>query len=463
LLAVKHPGGLRQAKEGMMNRRVWLQRSVGWTCLAAGAAVAACGPSGRAPASDAGAPATVRWPSGSTPLDIQFADEFNKRFNAKYGPKITAVAEPYPAASNKEIYEKWTTMAVAGDLPEILALCCTWIRPFMLQGVVLDLNPYMRRDWKPADFDDFYKSPVDSMKIEGKQLGLPGSINIMNIMFVNRNHLREAGLPYPSENWTKQQFLDYVLKLNRPGGERWGYDMPFHWLDRNVTWIWNTGGEPHDPKDGPVVTRLTYDDPKTIEGLQFLHDLIWKHQVSPVTNEQRGGLTMTQGFVNGKSSIYFNASGDAGPISTDAGSTGLDWDFLPLVKGPTGHGARHSLDGWLIAKQTKIADAAWTFLRELLSTEGQALRAQLQRRQPVRRSASAAWEQVYPGKNAKLARIMAETARPDPRAFWKDANEVGPIVENKYMQPMFQLNEWPVPEAMRRCMAEVRAFYAAKK
>jgi len=42
------------------------------------------------------------------------------------------------------------------------------------------------------------------------------------------------------------------------------------------------------------------------------------------------------------------------------------------------------------------------------------------------------WEKIYPGKNAKLGRTMAESSRPDARAFWKDADEVGKIV-GKYM------------------------------
>ena len=71
-------------------------------------------------------------------------------------------------------------------------------------------------------------------------------------------------------------------------------------------------------------------------------------------------------------------------------------------------------------------------------------------------------EQLYPGKNARLARVMAETAPSDPRPFWKDADEVGPILEGKYMEATLVRNELPVQEAMRRAMAEIRTFYAAR-
>jgi ABC-type glycerol-3-phosphate transport system substrate-binding protein len=209
-----------------------------------------------------------------------------------------------------------------------------------------------------------------------------------------------------------------------------------------------------------VVTRLTYDDPKTIEGLQFLHDLIWKHQVSPTSNDQRGGMGTSAAFINGKIAIWMNASGSAGAISRDAPGTGLNWDFLPLPKGPGGHGARVSTDGYMMNKATPHQEQTWTVLRELVSPQAQVMRAQIRRLQPPRRSGAETWEKVYAGKNARLARVMAETSRPDPRAFWKDADHVGRIIGN-YLRATMIENSMGVAQAMRQAMDEVRGYYAS--
>jgi multiple sugar transport system substrate-binding protein len=422
----------------------------------------ACAPSG-APAagerpSASAQPVTVRWPEGSGPLETEFADEFNKRFNEKYAGKITAVMEPFPDPDWRIRYEKWTAMAVAGTLPEITFLCCTFIRPFMIKGLVAELDKFIKRDWKQAEIDDFYKGPYEAMKIDGKQMGLPVYVNMV-ISFVNKNSLRSAGLPYPDESWDKGKFLEYAVKLHKRG-EPWGFDMGFAAIDRNIAWIWADGGEPHDPKDGPVVTRLTYDDPKTVEALEFLHDLVWKHQVSPVRDDMRGGLGREDAFINGRTAIYLEASGNAANISTKGPGTGLDWDFLPLVKGPKGHGARMSTDGYMVSKQTPHQDQTWTVLRELVGPEAQVLRAERRRLQPPRKSVAGAWEKIYEGKQARLARVMAETARPDPRAFWKDADVVGAIVD-KYLQATLIRNELPVAQAMKAATEEVRGYYAS--
>ena len=123
-----------------------------------------------------------------------------------------------------------------------------------------------------------------------------------------------------------------------------------------------------------------------------------------------------------------------------------------------GHGARVSMDGYMIARDTKIPGESWLVLKELVSTEVNILRAELKRLQPPRRSAAAAWEKNYEGKQARLGRVMAETSRPDARAFWKDADQVGVIVGN-HLSATFYRNEYGPAEALRRIVADVHAYY----
>ena len=445
---------------GMTRRACVAHRGAG----AAAVFLAACGgqpASGPAQGDSTGAlPATVRWTDDNSQPSRDFADEFAKRFTAKY-PKITPVMEVFAGSSWKERSEKYTAMALSGEMPEIVWFSATFLRPALMKGFVRELDPYIKKDWKQAEIDDFYKGPYEGMKIDGKQMAIPVTIN-NNIMYVNLNHLREAALPYPGDSWTREQFFDYAQRLTKRGGERWGFDMHFDNLDRSVTWILMNGGEPHDPKDGPQVTKLTYDSPKTIEGLQFIHDARWKHQISPINDDQRGGQNTEDAFIAGRTAIYMVASNNAANIAAKSEQNGLQWDFLTLPKGPGGQGARVSMDGYIIDRQTKLGDQAWTVLRELVSADMAKPRAEVRRLTPPRRNGSQYWEQGYAGKNAKIARPLAEAARADPRAFWKDSDLVGGIVE-KYMQATFNRNEVGVAEAMRQAMADVRGYYAAGK
>ena len=234
--------------------------------------------------------------------------------------------------------------------------------------------------------------------------------------------------------------------------------MPFDNLDRNATFILNNGGEPHDVKDGPQVTKLTYDTPKAIEGLQFLHDLRWKHQVSPINADQRGGLSIGTFLPRRQSLDVHGGLQRRRQHHRQAPAAGLDWDFLTLPKGPGGQGARVSMDGYVLDKQTKLTEQSWTVLRELVSGDMAQPRAEVRKLTPPRRSGSQFWEKGYEGKTARIARPLADAARADPRAFWKNSDIVGGIME-KHVQATFNRNEMGIAEAMRSAMAEVRGFY----
>lgn len=445
-------------------RRTVLLRGLAWGGAGTAMLAACSGPAGGAqqPAASA-APVTVRYVNDTgSPTTDAFNDEFIKRITQKYNGKIIPQVEPFPDPDWAVRYQKYTAMALASALPEVIWLCCQFIRPFMIASLSAPLDAFIKKDWKQSDIDDFYPSQYQAFKIEGKQLGLPVYINV-NIMFVNRNLLKAAGLPYPADDWSKAQFQDYAIKLTNKSQGIWGFDMSFDGADRNCTWIYNNGGEPHDPKDGPLVTKLTYDDPKAVEGLQFLHDQLWKNQVSPKSSDDRGGLSRDDAFLAGKIAIVMDAASSTGSTYTNkAPAAGLDWDFLPLPKGPGGYGARASTDGYMMDKQTKTPDQAWTILKELTSPETNTTRGALQRNQPARKSVYSAFEKGFEGKTARMGKLMAETGRADPRAFWKDAVTVEGLVK-KYFQASLLRNEMTVAAAMKQAMDEVRGYYGSTK
>ena len=133
---------------------------------------------------------------------------------------------------------------------------------------------------------------------------------------------------------------------------------------------------------------------------------------------------------------------------------------MPLTKGPGGYGGRISTDGYMIDKNTKLGDQSWTVLKELTSAETSVIRGTVQRQQPPRRSAIASFEKGFEGKTARLARLMGETGRPDPRAFWKDAVQVEALLK-KHLDASIGRNEVPLAAAMTAAMQEIRGYYGS--
>ena len=451
-----------------MQRRQMLHRGVALAALpTAISALTACAGQQAAAPPDISKSATsveIRLPnSDPTPTNDQYFAQIVARVKDKYNDKIRLVNEPW-LASWTERYEKWTAMAIGGDAPDVMWLCCELLRPYFSAGNALALDTFIKRDWKSGQADDFYKGMWEGMQLDKKQYAIPVYANTP-ALFVNSGHFKEAGLPPPPEDWNSVKFLDYVTKLNRRDSDRWGFMMSnYNQPNRHVLFVWAWGGEVHDPKDGPVVTKLTYDNPKTVEALQYLHDLIWKHRAAPPNDAARGGLGAQAAFEAGKASIYLDGSHVTGAfLRRQQQDATFDWDMAMPVVGPTGgKGARIGNDGYMIWKASKKLEEAWAVLRELYSPELQKARAEITASRPAVKSAQVHWEKQYPGKNMKVMRTLGETARPDPNAYWKDSAAVNAIVV-KHLQAAFERNEVTVADATNKLMAEIRGYYGAGK
>jgi ABC-type glycerol-3-phosphate transport system substrate-binding protein len=410
-------------------------------------------------------PVTIRLPnSDPTPQNDQYFAEIVSRVKQKFNDKIRLFNEPW-LGSWQERYEKWTAQAIAGDAPDTMWLCCELLRPYFTAGNALQLDAYMKRDWKKGEADDFYKGMWEGMQLDKKQFAIPVYANTPTV-FVNMSHFKEAGVPAPAEDWNHTRFLDTVTKLNRRDADRWGFMMSnYNQPNRHVLWVWAWGGEVHDPKDtSSPITKLTYDHPKTVEALTYVHELIWKHRVAPNNDAARGGLGAQAAFEAGKAATYLDGAHVTGAfLRRQQQDPSFDWDIAMPVVGPTGgKGARIGNDGYMIWKGSKDLEAAWTVIKELYSPELQKVRAEITASRPAVKSAQVHWEKQFPGKNMKVMRTLGETARPDPNAYWKDSATVNAIIV-KHLQSTFERNEVTVGEAVSRLMTEIRGYYANAK
>ncbi|HEX2037840.1 MAG TPA: extracellular solute-binding protein [Chloroflexota bacterium] len=452
------------------SRRDLLRRTARWgvalSTTAAGTAGTGCAAGGAGTTEPATLPATavdIRFPMDApagSPAE-QYFNTLRERLKDRYNDKIRIVADPW-LGSWTERYEKWTAQALAGDAPDVIVLCCELMRPYFTAGNAQLLDPFIRRDWKKGEVEDFSKGMWEGMQLDRKQYGIPVYANTPTL-FTNRNHLKEAGLPAPPEDWGPGTFLEYVSKLHRPADGRWGFQMSnYAQPNRHVLFVWAWGGEVHDPKDtGNPVTRLTYDHPRTVEALQFIHDLIWKHRYAPPTNAERGGLGAEASYRAGQAGVYLDGSHVLPTLlRQQEQDSSFDWDVALPVRGPGGaRGARIGNDGYMIWKGSRNIEPTWTVIREIYTPEIQQARAEITLSQPAVKSAVPHWARRYPGKNMKAITTLLETARPDPNAYWKHSSEVNAVVV-KHLQASFERHEVSVAEATRLMMTEIRGFLA---
>ena len=106
--------------------------------------------------------------------------------------------------------DKLSTMAQAGEAPDIAEVSSGIIGTFVEMGVTIDIAKYMPAD-RLADYD---ANAMEYMSLEGVSYGLPLYLTIQSIG-ANKTLMEELGIDVAkiqNEGWTYEEFLDVIAK-----------------------------------------------------------------------------------------------------------------------------------------------------------------------------------------------------------------------------------------------------------
>ena len=118
-------------------------------------------------------------------------------------------------------------------------------------------------------------------------------------------------------NWTWPDLLDMAKKVTRVSGgndEAWGVELDYvrPWY-QNSGFVWTNGREADrhlGQPDRVAVLEYTFADPRTVEGLQLIYDLVHTHRVA-ITKEKAAELTKATPnlFSAQRTGMFENSSG----------------------------------------------------------------------------------------------------------------------------------------------------------
>jgi len=106
--------------------------------------------------------------------------------------------------------------------PDVLGIAADLIYPYKDLGVIEDLTPYMQKD-DMLNGDVWESSAIDAFTFDGKVLAAPYICKTMAIAY-NKDLFDEAGVPYPTADWTEEEMIDMARKLTKGTGpeKQWG-------------------------------------------------------------------------------------------------------------------------------------------------------------------------------------------------------------------------------------------------
>lgn len=183
-----------------------------------------------------------------------------------------------------EYRERILTAIAAGHPPDVFLLDHTDVPAFADHGAVLDLAPYLARlGIDPARYD----STVLGIFRRGSAVyAIPKGYTPMLIVY-NKDLFDRAALPYPTSDWTWDEFRRVARVLTRDTDgdgqvDQWGtaFDRrSFLWMP----WLWSGGGDVLCA-DGARATGCL-DSPQSVAAIRWLAGWVTDDPIAPRAND----------------------------------------------------------------------------------------------------------------------------------------------------------------------------------
>jgi len=308
-------------------------------------------------------PATVRvgtWESGDA---LNLWNTLITNFKAMY-PQITISFEPVP----DNYGTKLLTQIAANDAPDVFQVGDGDVRMFVEKGGAADLTTYEKGKGGLPGLDSvvYYPALYQTGVVDGKSSFLTKDYSPLAIYY-NKDLFDKAGVPYPKDGWTWDDFQNTAVKLTSGSGPdaQYGALLPGNWTRAIEPFVFQNGGDVSSP-DGTKTTGYL-DSPATVEAIQYYVDLYNKYHVSPSPADMGTTFKGVDLFQTGKAAMTLTG------IWPEAGYA-KDPSFHFGVVGLPQHKARANAvcyAGLGLYKGSKSPDQAWLFLRYIGGEPGQ--------------------------------------------------------------------------------------------
>ena len=309
------------------------------------------------------------------PAELEVWNKIVEDFHAA-NPNITVKVD----VSDWESY--WTklkTLLSGGTPPDVFAMDAPLYLDYQSRGVLLNLQPYL--DKNPDMLNGVYPQTLEAYKTADGMFGLPRDFQTI-VLFYNKDMFDAAGVDYPTADWTYDDLRNAAKQLTKDSNgdgkiDQFGYTLDVWDFEPGMSEIiWAYGGDLISADH----TKTLVGEPKARQAFQFLHDMTFvdKSIPDPNTVGEYGDDAFLAGVAAMTAIGHWVVPGYA--------EVNFKWDVAPMPKGPAGQATSVNSAGFVVAKDSKSPDAAFEFLKYVLSEPAQKRLAELGFACPVLKS-----------------------------------------------------------------------------
>jgi multiple sugar transport system substrate-binding protein len=342
-------------------------------CLAA-ACTGTGGTGGGAALTGSGAGTVVVALPSDDPGDIQLRQAEAKEF-MKQNPDISVKVLTIPGQNYDE---KVVTMIAGGKPPDVFGSGDVQIPNIVRKHYAVDLAPIIKAE--KYDTADFYPQVIQGLTFDGKLVGLTDNWDTQ-VLYYNKSLFDSKHVPYPTDQWTWEDFREAARKLTSGSGAKKTYGAVFDpWFAPMYDQIWSYGGDVFS-KDG---TKCMLSSPQSTAAIQWIADL-FKEGVSPGPSQlSQQGQDASQIFLSGRAAMSIGSGRWSAFDLKDVQK--FKWAIAPVPKGPAGRANFFHLAMFAMAANSKNKAGAWKFLKFMVSEAGIRMAAKNMQGIPSRQS-----------------------------------------------------------------------------
>ena len=296
-------------------------------------------------------PTTIRYFTFSAaPNYLDSLDQMIAAFEEQ-NPDVKVEVESAPFG---DYFTLLQTQVAGGDAPDAFELNFENFVTYASKGVLADLGPMMEAD-ESYDAEAYYQKAFDAFSVGDTQFGLPASYSTV-LLFYNKALFDEAGLDYPTDDWTwadEQAAAETIAALR---DDVWGFFAGIQFWEFYKTAYQN--GCQFFAEDGSV----TVNEPACVGALQYMIDYVDSGRQP--SEAEMGGVPDGDMFANGElgmitTGIWMFPTFDAAEF---------DWDVV-VEPGNVQGGSHFFANGVGVSSASEKQDAAYRWLRFFTSSD----------------------------------------------------------------------------------------------
>jgi multiple sugar transport system substrate-binding protein len=349
------------------------------------------------------APVTVDFLAWGDNADIPAWEKLSAMYmeqNPNVTVNVTTVADP-----NANYYPKLQTSIAGGTPPDVASFQGWEWQTYADKDLLASIDQLVTRD----GFEDVYppavKSVMDSTTRNGKKYLIPLQLATM-VMFYAKKPFDDAGVAYPTDDWTFDEFMEKAQQVTKLDGDNkiYGLQANGSWF-RDIGWMRGTGKTEFDSIIDPK--KAQFSQPEIVDIVQKMAvDVYYTMNLAPTPADLSAGANQ---FQNGTVGMKYEGPWWFGQMNSPdlrAENKQIEFDvvLMPKMADET-RPHRGWAEGVALLKGDNVEEG-WKFASFMASEEGDKVYAETTGRMPNRFSMlESFWvptvEEKFQFKNAK--------------------------------------------------------------